>query len=349
MDRPSILIVGNILRWVVQIYNSSGTLIDADSNPTIAIRKNGSAIGDSVTVTKRTATTGIYDCEYNPAGEVEGDSFTFHETITISTVPYPNDPWVCQVVAVERGTDGANTTTPPTASANATAVRSELGLTGSLDSAFSDVDSNVSAVGLAVVDRPTLAQIEASTVLAKESNATTNKTEILTAVGNIEVDNAAIASAVRVELTDELEIINNIPASFDFISEQIDEIQTVVYVSPAYITVPMSIKAKTVRPFYKDMSRLGPIGYFDSTKTPIDLATFDGDMYIVVEDKETNTVLLYNEDPTYVEHNLYIDPSQESVESTSNNICWALRLISNDKVLMEGPWEIQNAAYGTSP
>lgn len=238
---------------------------------------------------------------------------------------------------------GANTTTPPTAEANATAVESQLA------NEFNTINTNLAAVGLAVVDRPTLTQIEASTVLAKESNATNNKNEILTAVGNIEIDNAAIASAVRVELTDELEIINNIPASFDFISEQIDGIQTVVYVSPAYMTVPMSIKAKTIRPFYKDMSRLGPIGYFDSTKTPIDLATFDGDMYIVVEDKETNTVLLYNEDPTYVEHNLYIDPSQESVESSSNNICWALRLISNDKVLMEGPWEIQNAAYGTSP
>ena len=173
--------------------------------------------------------------------------------------------------------------------------------------------------------------------------------EVLDAVDGITIDNAAIASAVRVELTDELDIINNIPASFDFISEQIDGIQTVVYVSPAYITVPMSIKAKTIRPFYKDTSRLGPIGYFDSTKTPINLSTFDGNMYLVVEDKETSTVLLYDEDPTYVEHNLYIDPSQESVESSSNNICWALRLISNDKVLMEGPWEIQNAAYGTSP
>ena len=218
-----------------------------------------------------------------------------------------------------------------------------------LEDDFNTVNANVAAVGLAVIDRPTLSQIEASTVLAKEASATANKTEILTAIGNIEVDNAAIASAVRVELTDELEIINNIPASFDFISEQIDGIQTVVYVSPAYITVPMSIKAKTIRPFYKDTSRLGPIGYFDSTKTPINLSTFDGNMYLVVEDKETSTVLLYDEDPTYVEHNLYIDPSQESVESSSNNICWALRLISNDKVLMEGPWEIQNAAYGTSP
>jgi hypothetical protein len=104
-------------------------LKDADSTPTVAVRKNGSSVGDSVTITKRSATTGIYDCSYNPAGEVEGDSFTLEESVTMtgtttSSATY-NFAWNCRVVAVERGTDSANTTTPPTAGAVADAVWDE--------------------------------------------------------------------------------------------------------------------------------------------------------------------------------------------------------------------------------
>jgi hypothetical protein len=79
MDRPEVLHVGSILYWVIRTYNISGVLIDADSDPTVAVRKNGASVGDSVTVIKRAATTGIYDCSYDPAGEVEGDSFTIEE------------------------------------------------------------------------------------------------------------------------------------------------------------------------------------------------------------------------------------------------------------------------------
>jgi hypothetical protein len=104
-------------------------LKDADSTPTVAVRKNGASTADSVTVTKRSATTGIYDCSYNPASEVEGDSFTFEESATVTgtataQATYTNS-WELRVVALERGTDGANTTTPPTASAIADAVYDE--------------------------------------------------------------------------------------------------------------------------------------------------------------------------------------------------------------------------------
>jgi len=139
--RPKVLHVGGTLYWVIRTRNPDTQILkDADSTPTVAVRKNGASVGDSVTVTKRSATTGIYDCSYNPAGEVEGDEFTIEESATVTgtttgSATYTNS-WEVTVIAVERGTDGANTTTPPTASTNATAVRSELGLTGSLDSAF---------------------------------------------------------------------------------------------------------------------------------------------------------------------------------------------------------------------
>lgn len=43
--------------------------------------------------------------------------------------------------------------------------------------------ANTNALGASIVARPTLAAIEASTVLAKEANATTNKNEVIEAIG----------------------------------------------------------------------------------------------------------------------------------------------------------------------
>ena len=53
-------------------------------NPNRCGAKNGSSVGDSVTVTKRSATTGIYDCSYDPAGEAEGDSYTLEERAQVT-------------------------------------------------------------------------------------------------------------------------------------------------------------------------------------------------------------------------------------------------------------------------
>ena len=92
----------------MRLYSDSQVLVDADSTPTVAVRKNGAAVGDAVTVTKRSATTGIYDCSYNPAGEAEGDQFTLEESATVSSQVYENS-WSVAVEAVERGTDGAST------------------------------------------------------------------------------------------------------------------------------------------------------------------------------------------------------------------------------------------------
>ena len=83
--RPKVLHVGGTLYWVIRTRNPDTQILkDADSTPTVAVRKNGASVGDSVTVTKRSATTGIYDCSYNPAGEVEGDEFTIEESATVT-------------------------------------------------------------------------------------------------------------------------------------------------------------------------------------------------------------------------------------------------------------------------
>ena len=112
MSRPTTLLQNNTLYWTIRLYNDSQVLVDADSTPTVAVRKNGAAVGDAVTVTKRSATTGTYDCSYNPAGEVEGDQFTLEESATVSSQAYENS-WsvVVEAVAFDASSDTVTTDT----------------------------------------------------------------------------------------------------------------------------------------------------------------------------------------------------------------------------------------------
>jgi hypothetical protein len=128
--RPTILHVGNVLRWVINTRNPDTMLLkDADATPTVTVRKNGASTGDSVTITKRAATTGIYDCEYNPAGEIEGDMFNIREVAQVTGTTTPQATyefaWPFTVVSVMRGTDGANTIAPATSS-EVTAAKGEV-------------------------------------------------------------------------------------------------------------------------------------------------------------------------------------------------------------------------------
>ena len=105
--RPTTFKVDNTVYWTIRTYTDAGVLVDADSTPSVAVRKNGASVADAVTVTKRAATTGIYDCVYNPAGEVEGDCFTIEETATVSSQAYEN-AWSLEAQAAERGTDNVS-------------------------------------------------------------------------------------------------------------------------------------------------------------------------------------------------------------------------------------------------
>ena len=98
MSRPASMKVDGTVYWTLMTYDTDGILVDADSVPTVAVRKNGASVADAVTVTKRSATTGIYDCSHNPAGEADGDSFTYEESATISSQVYMN-PWSLEVVS----------------------------------------------------------------------------------------------------------------------------------------------------------------------------------------------------------------------------------------------------------
>ncbi len=107
MSRPATLKVGNTSYWTIMTYTSAGVLVDADSTPTVVVYKNGSVTADVVTITKRSATTGIYDAYYNPSAEAEGDCFTIQETATISSQAYVQS-WNFEILAAERGTDSAS-------------------------------------------------------------------------------------------------------------------------------------------------------------------------------------------------------------------------------------------------
>lgn len=144
--RPTTLHLGKVLKWTIAVYNSSQALVDADSSPSVAVRKNGASTADSVTVTKRASTTGLYDCSYDPSGEAEGDFYAFEESAVVGGTTYKNLPWTVAVVALERGTDSANTVAPDNATITAISGRIPAALVGGRMAANAEV---VAAVTLA--------------------------------------------------------------------------------------------------------------------------------------------------------------------------------------------------------
>lgn len=177
-------------------YTDAGVLVDADSTPTVAVRKNGVANADVVVVTKRATTTGIYDAYYNPAGEAEGDCFTLEETATISAQAYKN-AWNMEVLAVERGTDSASTfdaasETVTTDSASRTASQANVSAlaTSASIAALNDFDpaadtvSNVTTV--AVVTNAVVTDSASRTASQADVSALATSSEI-SSLNNITV------------------------------------------------------------------------------------------------------------------------------------------------------------------
>lgn len=89
-NRPTQLLQNETLYWVMNTYDSNGQLINADSTPSVSVRKNGAADSTSVTITKRASTTGTYDCSAQPSTPSVGDQFHFEEEATISSDTFVN-------------------------------------------------------------------------------------------------------------------------------------------------------------------------------------------------------------------------------------------------------------------
>ena len=188
MSRPATLKVGGTSYWTIMIYTDAGVLVDADSTPTVAVKKNGTAVADVVTVTKRSATTGIYDAYYNPASESEGDCFTIEETATISAQAYVQS-WNFEILAAERGTDNASTfdsasDTVTTDSASRTASQANVSAlaTSASIAALNDFDpasdtvSNVTTV--AVVTNAVVTDAASRTASQADVSALATSSEI---------------------------------------------------------------------------------------------------------------------------------------------------------------------------
>lgn len=371
--RPKVLHIGGTLYWVIRTRNpDTQVLKDADSTPTVAVRKNGASVGDSVTITKRSATTGIYDCSYNPAGEIEGDEFTIEETATVTgtttaQATYTNS-WEFTVIAVERGTDGANTTTPPTASANATAVRSELGLTGSLDSAFGDI--------------PTVSEFNARTIVAADYATAAQATAIETDTQDIQTrlpaalvsgrmdasvgamaSNTLTAAALATDAVTEIQVglatSSGVTAAFTEIkgatwSSSTDTLEAIrdasggggtsIMVTPVVAQVPVRVRDTDIETYIGDLSTIR-IGIF-SGEDAVDLSGF-GDLEVCVQAKdgtdldfiEMADLTIDGTDNNYVSW----EPSGPSV-ATVRRGKWSLRKTSNKQVIAKGAWIISDAA-----
>lgn len=198
MSRPATLKVGNTSYWTIMTYTSAGVLVDADSVPTVVVYKNGTLTADVVTVTKRSATTGIYDAYYNPASEAEGDCFTIQETATISSQAYVQS-WNFEILAAERGTDSASTfdastdavttdaasRTASQADVSALATSASIAALNNFDPA-ADTVLNVSNVSVCASNSDMRGTDGANTVAPDNAGITANGTAI-SALNNITV------------------------------------------------------------------------------------------------------------------------------------------------------------------
>jgi hypothetical protein len=139
--RPTRLYVGGVLYWTIQTRNPDTLVLkDADSDPTVAVLKNGASVADSVTVTKRSATTGLYDCLYNPAGEAANDTFQFEELATITGTTTAQATYTNQFVVSVEGAVELDSAT----AAQITAILEDTGTT--LPAQISPIATDVQSI-----------------------------------------------------------------------------------------------------------------------------------------------------------------------------------------------------------
>ena len=202
MSRPTSMKVDGTVYWVLTTYDTDGVLVDADSTPTVAVRKNNASVGDAVTVTKRSATTGIYDCSHAPSGEAEGDTFIYEESVTISAQLYLNT-WSLEVEALETGGGGGGDATL----ANQTQLLADIAALNDFDPA-NDAVANVTLVGTTTTNTDmrgtdganTIAPVDVSSnvsaILADTDELQQNQGDWLTATGfnTVAPDNASISA-----------------------------------------------------------------------------------------------------------------------------------------------------------
>ncbi len=385
MNRPSVLQVGGTLYWVILTRNpDTSVLKDADSTPTVAVRKNGASTADSVTVTKRSATTGIYDCSYNPASEAEGDKFTFEESVTITgtttaQATYQNN-WDAVVIAVERGTDNAATSTQATNIETDTQdIQSRLPaslISGRMNSDVGNIQAN--AVNASALATDAVQEIQAST-LAPNAFTTLQRTiedtkaitfswpvSGATITGQKSVDNGAYSAVsgaiafLRTEsnrhyytlaynAADRLTVEGTIRYKMTdgtytkYFNLHVYDVTNAVTVYPLSGNAPDTIEGTTIKTFLESKATIGPISVFDTNNDPVDLS---GVLEIIISKKWRGDILVIpNASITRsgVDNNQF-SFSVNGATSIPGEHTWAIKRVSDNDPLMFGDFIVQQVA-----
>lgn len=366
------------IRIAFTTNNASGaavapsTAFEADD---FRIYKNGSAsqktTTNGVTITSPfDSVTGLHTLTIDTSNDTGDTGFwTTGADYWIIAVPDEtvDSQTVVQVVAAfsiqnryMRGTDGANTTTPPTAAANASQVRTEL--TTELNRIDASISSRLAAAGYTAPP-------------SASSNATAVRSELTTELARIDVaistrlasasytapDNASV-TAIKAK-TDNLPgdpaDASDITAAFTEIkgvawSSTTDTLEAIrdaagsgstsIMVTPVVAQVPVRVRDTDIETYIGDLSTIR-IGIF-SGEDAVDLLGF-GNLEVCVQAKDgTDLDFVPMADLTIDgTSNNYVswEPSGPSV-ATVRRGKWSLRKTSNKQVIAKGAWIISDAA-----
>lgn len=259
-------------------------------------------------------------------------------------------------------------TAVPTAADNATAVRSELGLTGSLDSAFGDIPtvSEFNARTIPAADYATAAQ---TTAIETDTQDIQTRLPAALVSGRMDASVGAMASntltaaALATDAVTEIQVglatSSGVTAAFTEIkgatwSSSTDTLEAIrdasgsggtsIMVTPVVAQVPVRVRDTDIETYIGDLSTIR-IGIF-SGEDAVDLSGF-GDLEVCVQAKdgtdldfvEMADLTIDGTDNNYVSW----DPSGPSV-ATIRRGKWSLRKSSNKQVIAKGAWIVSDAA-----
>lgn len=262
-----------------------------------------------------------------------------------------------------------NPVTPvPNAATNATAVRSELGLTGSLDSAFGDIPtvSEFNARTIPAADYATSAQ---ATAIETDTQDIQSRLPAALVSGRMDssvgamaantITASAVASDAIAEIQSGLATSTIVTAGFTEIkgatwSSATDTLEAIrdasggsgtsIMVTPVVAQVPVRVRDTDIETYIGDLSTIR-IGIF-SGEDAVDLSGF-GDLEVCVQAKDGTDLdfvpmadlTIDGTDNNYVSW----DPAGPSV-ATVRRGKWSLRKSSNKQVIAKGAWIISDAA-----
>lgn len=371
------------VRIVLSTNNASGAPVAPSSAfeaDDFRIYKNGSATQktttNGITITSPfDSVTGLHTLEIDTSNDTGDTGFWTtaadywvvavpDETVDSQTVVQPIAAFSIQNRYM-RGTDGANTTAPPTASD----IRTAVGLaSANLDTQLGDIPtvSEFNARTIPAADYATSAQ-----ATAIETDTQDIQTRLPAALVSGRMDSnvgamaantitaSAVASDAVTEIQSGLATSTGVNAAFTEIkgatwSSTTDTLEAIrdaagsggtsIMVTPVVAQVPVRVRDTDIETYIGDLSTIR-IGIF-SGEDAVDLSGF-GDLEVCVQAKdgtdldfvEMADLTIDGTDSNYVSW----DPAGPSV-ATVRRGKWSLRKTSNKQVIAKGAWIISDAA-----